>query len=385
MKRFRYTAMDTDGTRREGVVNAEHRWQAQGQLLADGAVLLKLKPDHSGVAARRYWRSAWPLLVRQLKQLSAAGVPLAEAMQSLAQEAEPAAWANTLQRLADSLAGGQRLSQALAEHASHLPEPSMSLILAGEDSGTLERQLETLAATLEWNEARRSEAMNALFYPLIAALATLSAASFLLLYLVPRLAPFLRELGVVLPFYSRWLFAVSDGLLRYGLWLVPLIPVALIALWWSSAWRYLPGVGRVLNELKLSQFSDQMRVLYAAGISLPKALQRAGRVLETAPNQQRLNRAAQALESGQSLSQALQHTERFPPLYVRVVAVGEHSGGLEESFAQLVAYHGDRAQRRLHKLQAMLAPSVSVLLALLLLWIVAAVFLPLYDAMEVMV
>ncbi|EDY87325.1 general secretion pathway protein F [gamma proteobacterium HTCC5015] len=383
MKRFHYTVLRADGTRDQGEILAPSRGQARRQLNCDGAFLIRLKAPRSHAVSRRQWRQSWPLVVRQLRQLSAAGVPLAEAMDALSQEAEPVAWAQLLQDLARDLSAGQRLSQALARFEEHLPEPSMSLIQAGENSGTLERQLDTLAQILEWREARRSEAINALFYPAVAALATLAAAGFLLLYLVPKLAPFLRELGVDLPFYSRFLFAFSDWLLLYGLWLLPLLPLLFSALWISSVWRFLPGVGKVLHELSLSQFSAQMRVLYAAGMALPRALERAGALL--VDRRGAVGVAAQALESGQSLSQALQSTRQFSPLFLRVVRVGEHSGGLEESFAQLEVYHSERAQRRLQKLQAMLAPSVSVMLALLLLWIVAAVFLPLYDAMEVMV
>lgn len=389
MRAFDYCVIDHSGARQRGVVVAGGLQEAREQLQRRVRVIVHLRLATAGRVGPRLWRREWPIVLRQLQQLLGAGVPMATAFEELGRESRPAAWATVLALIGERLSAGYSLSEALEPYRRALPTPTLALVAAGEDSGTLEQQLGALADWLEWREARRSEMASALIYPVVAALATLLAAVFLLVYLVPRLSPFLLELGVPLPWYSSLLFALSDALIEWGLWLM-LLPLAAgaAALYWRP-WRYLPLVGRVIGDLQRSQFCLQMGLLYAAGITLPEALARAAEVF--VPNAGQMHgknpvaSAVDALRNGQSLSEALAASGRFPSLLLRVVRVGEQSGGLEESFRRLSDYYSERATRHLRQLQAMLPPAVSVCLALMLLWIVAGVFLPLYEALEVMV
>ncbi|MGM0565055.1 MAG: type II secretion system F family protein [Pseudomonadota bacterium] len=389
MKAFEYSVIDRSGSRQRGVIIAGGLQEAREQLNRQVRAVVRLRLAMGVKVSSRLWRREWPIALRQLQQLAGAGVPMATSFAELARESRPASWATLLALVGERLSAGSSLSEALEPYRRTLPTPTLALVAAGEESGTLEEQLGALADWLEWREARRAEMISALIYPAVAALATLLAVVFLLVYLVPRLAPFLLELGVSLPWYSRLLFALSDAVLAWGLWL-SVIPLGLLAaaIYWR-AWRRLPLVGRVIAHLQQSQFSLQMALLYAAGLTLPDALERAMEVFDRQTRRGQGPRpvaaAVGALRGGESLSAALAGAGLFPSLMLRVIRVGEQSGGLEESFRRLSDYYSECAARRLGQLHAMLAPAVSVILALMLLWIVAGIFLPLYDALEVMV
>lgn len=388
MPNYVYHALDAQQNRTHGSAFAANRQELNQILSARNLVLTR--------ARRQFWgrkKLPLPLLADffdNLAQLLAAGIGAQSALVHIGQSSR-GALKNLTAALGDAIEGGQTLASACAQ-SGVFSQSHIHILKAGELSGKLPAVLGDLSRDLAYQHHNRQQLRAALSYPLFALIVVLAVAAFLLIYLVPQLQPFLAQTQTQMPFYSAALIAVAGFLQKYLLAIL-LIWAALILLWVllaanSPKMRYwqdflqlkLPIVGNIFRQLQLAAFSQNMALMYGAGVSLLESLRILPSTLSNRYLGAQLHRAAAQIEAGASLSHSFDSQKIFNPIASSMLHIGEQSGSLEASLHKISQSYARAADVQLEWLKQLLNPILTVFLGLLLLWIMAATLLPIYQA-----
>lgn len=404
MTLYRYTALDALGKRRRGTAQASSEAVLEKQLRTQGLDLLTVRPAapawYIGLPRRAPGQNAVPkhkmqvlnLFCLQLAQLSQAGVPILQALSELATAEVVPATAQVLHTLHNEVESGKLLSQAMQAQTAMFPPWVVHLIAAAEYSGRLPEILEQIAQTLQWQMQMRAQLLQGLLYPCLLALVVLAAAIAMLTVLVPQMASFLQSMGQTLPWTTRLLLGLSEWVKTDALWVIALLAViGLFTRHWlrTSSQRLMqwqrwccacPLVGKLLQRWLLGTLCRMLALLYQSGVPLMQALTLCQPMLPLALARAALQQVEQHLQAGHTLADSFARSDWFPPLFIRMVRTGEQSGGLDRSLWQLGDWYMREVQTQLQWMLRMLEPLLTVVLGLMLLFLMAAVILPVYDS-----
>jgi type IV pilus assembly protein PilC len=327
-----------------------------------------------------------------LAQLTQAGIPIIEGLRDLRDSLENPALREVLAGVLESIEGGKTLSQALAEHPRMFDRVFTGLIRAGEDTGKLSDVLKGLVESLKWQDELASQTQKLLLYPAFMGSVVLAVTLFMIVYLVPRMVGFITGMGQQLPTHTRILIAVSHLVVDY--WYVvlglPLLLVtgALLLFRWNAGIRYrfdaiklsLPIFGTIWRKLTLSRFADVFAMMYASGIPVLDALRATEGVVGNRVIRRGLERVAALIAEGRGISAAFEDVGLFPPLAVRMLRVGETTGGLDTALVNVSYFYGRDVRESIARIQTMVEPAMTLLVGFILGWVMLAVFGPIYDA-----
>lgn len=394
--RYDYSAINLQGHRVSGRLEASHAAELEVRLRHMGLDLIRMKPVRPSILPRlnRVRRRELIHFWFQLQQLLRAGIPLQESLTDLRDSLEHAALRSAAASLLDSIEGGQTLSQAMTAQPELFNPVVVSLVRAGEASGDLDAVLEQLLSALKWEDELKAQTQKLLLYPAFVTLVVLAATTFLLTYLVPQLKLFITTMGQTLPLYTQALFLASDLMLAYGyLPMLALLPSLLILFYllahhppsqrgFDRLKLRLPLLGNILRKIILARLASTLAMLYAAGIPVLDALRMCRDVAGNSLIHQALEQTEQSIRDGQNMASAFQGTGLFPPLVVRMVGIGERTGALDQALHKVSYFYNRDVQESVSQAQALIEPVLTLILGLLLGWIMLAVLGPLYDSIS---
>lgn len=331
-----------------------------------------------------------------LEQLTRAGVPLIEALVDLRDSTEHPRMRSVIASLVESIEGGRSLSQALSEHGKVFDPVFCSLVRAGETSGNLPAVLHELNEALKREDELASYVSKLTIYPGFVLSVTLLAVFVSMIYVVPELAKLFRSTGVALPLQTRLLMGVSNLISNY--WPIMLgtaaasitILVSLVntnpeaARRWDAFKLGLPIVGNVYRKIILSRFANLFAMMYASGIPIIDTIRIAQDVVGNRVLRDALERVEQLIAEGQNVTAAFAATGMFPPLVVRMLRVGEHTGSLDQALHNVCYFYERDVRESISNLQAMLEPLLILLLGALMMWVALSVLGPIYDVITKM-
>jgi general secretion pathway protein F len=401
---FRYIAFDALGRRRRGLVEADTPESARESLrrrrLFPSDVRTGRRAVRAGVQRvladwfRRDRSGDVALPLHELATLLSAGVPLAQALSALAEQAESRRVERVLRSVRGAVLQGESLSRAVERHPSHFGPVARNMIAAGETGGDLAGALRRLSSELLRGRELRSRVLSALVYPAILSVVSACVVTFLLVYVVPRIAAIYAQTSVSLPRPTLLLLATSDVLRAH--W--PLALLALVAVWalfrialrdpgaavrWDGVKLRLPFVGAVFRRHSVAEFSGTLGGLLQAGVPLVDALRVTADTLPNRCMAREVQRAASEVEHGHGASGAVRGRRVFPATVAEVIAAGEESGELAEllrtlsdEYSRQVAAAADRACRALE-------PLVVILMGGVVMFIVLAVLLPILRVSQI--
>jgi general secretion pathway protein F len=344
--------------------------------------------------ARWPWRRAARieprLFAQELAVLLDSGVPLLEAVQTLAERHDGAA--EPLAPVIAALREGRPLSQALAEAGPAFDAVLRALVAASERDGQLVAVLRHHAAFLAWSEQLRDRLVAAAVYPVMLLAVGLAVVGFLLVHVLPRFAGVFEGLATDLPAGSRWLLALGSAVQaqpQLAVVLALLLPVLLVLALrqgplrrWAEARAWsLPGLGLRLRVLALARLYRMVGLLARAGVPLPQALALAEPVL-AAPLRPALLRAREAVASGLRLSAAWQAEGLATPPALRMLRVGESSGTVPLMLERAAAFHDEEVARLAELVTRVVNPALMLLMGVLIGGIVVLMYLPIFTLME---
>ena len=329
-----------------------------------------------------------------LDQLARSGVPILEGLADLRDSIENPRFREVIAGLIEGIEGGQTLSLAMADHPTVFSSVFVSLIRAGEATGQLPEVLSSLNESLKWEDELASHTKKLLMYPAFVGTIVLSATFFLMIYMVPQLKQFVRNMGQALPPQTQLLFFISDLLVGYW-WLFLLLPVvAVIAVQLILRSNPLarlrldafklgaPVVGPILKKIILSRFANTFAMLYAAGIPILESIRTTQDIVGNRVVRNALRRVEQSIRDGQNVAGAFHDAGLFPPLVVRMLRVGENTGGLDKALLNVSYFYNRDVKESVEKAQTLIEPMLTVFMGILLGWIMLSVIGPIYDVIS---
>lgn len=329
-----------------------------------------------------------------LEQLTRAGVPILEGLADLRDSIENPRFREVVASLIESIEGGATMSQAMAGHRKVFSKVFVSLVRAGEATGRLSEVLASVVESLKWEDELASQTKKVVMYPAFVGTVVIGAAFFLMIYMVPQLKQFVKNMGQELPPQTQALFFVSDLLVDYW-YLFLLLPIfaaigIVILIRTNPVFRRnfdgvklrLPVAGPILRKIILSRFANTFALLYASGIPILDSIRTTQDVVGNRVIRNGLRRVEELIGEGQSVTAAFHSVGMFPPLVIRMLKVGENTGGLDTALQNVGYFYNRDVKESVEKLQAMIEPMLTVLLGTILGWIMLAVLGPVYDVIS---
>jgi general secretion pathway protein F len=289
---------------------------------------------------------------------------------------------------------GASLAQALGEFPESFPEIFRATVTAGEQSGRLETVLEKLADYAEARDALKQKILAALAYPLLLSLVAIAVVAGLLTWVVPQIVGVFQNLHQTLPLATRALMALSAFLRSWG-WLILIALIASMVATrlalrdesmrfrWHALLLRLPLVGRLTRAANTARATRTLALLVESAVPLLDALGIAAQVVPNLPMRDALKRAAFKVREGNAFSRALGESGQFPPVALRLIASGERSGQLPRMLGEAAAQQQRELDRWLTALTAVLGPAVILAVGAMVLFIVLAILLPIFNLNEI--
>ena len=329
-----------------------------------------------------------------LELLVRAGVPILEGLSDLRDSLEHPRFREVVAGLVESIEGGQKLSQAMEAQSKVFNKVFVSLIRAGEATWRLPAVLQSLTESLKWEDELASQTKKLIMYPAFVGTIVLAATFFLMVYMVPQLKQFVKNMGQVLPLQTQVLFFVSDLLVSY--WYVALLLPALLVFGlkillhnnpmarvrFDGIKLNAPFIGEILRKIILSRFANTFALLYASGIPILESIRTTQDVVGNLVVRHGLERVEQLISEGQNVTAAFHSIGFFPPLVIRMLRVGESTGALDDALINVSYFYNRDVKESVERVQQLIEPMLTVILGCLLGWIMLSVLGPVYDVIS---
>jgi general secretion pathway protein F len=398
---FTYKAVDMDESPVAGTLTADTPRQARDVLRGRGLLITQ-------VAALAKETSRWPALarrgrraqgeviafIRETATLLQAGIPLLETLATL-QKQHRGRFRAVVQKLADDVASGLGMAEALAQHPLYFDAMCVSIVQVGENTGSLESALQHLAEFLEKSHALRSRILTALAYPAVVLFIGVVVAIFLMTYVVPNLLGTLVQAGKDLPAVTQAVKGVSDFLLGWW-WALVVGTVAAVvaakAILRTARGRMaadrlllrIPVLGELVRKENTSRMAVVLAALLRSGLPFVEAVRITRGTLRNRVFQRAMDDYAAAVTAGRDVAEPLASSGVFSPMVVQMLAVGQQAGQLEDMLQQLAQSYDQQLATATQRLTAVLEPVLIVLLAVLVGFIAFATILPILEASNVL-
>ena len=309
-----------------------------------------------------------------LEQLATAGVPLVEGLADLRDSVENPRFREVVSGLIEGIQGGSNLSQALADYPGVFSKVFVSLVRSGEQTGRLPEVLKSLTESLKWEDELAAQTKKLVMYPAFVGAIVVIVTFFLMIYLVPQMTAFIRNMGQAIPLQTRLLLAVSSFFVSYW-WAIIVAPFLAwgglkLAIRTNPKVAYsidhykisMPLVGPILRKIIMSRFASSFAMMYASGITVLDSIRSCEEIVGNLPIEQAL----------------------FPPLVIRMMRIGENTGNLDTALLNVSYFYNREVREAIGKLQAMIEPALTVVLGAILGWVMLSVLGPVYDAISKM-
>jgi type II secretory pathway component PulF len=397
---YRYSYIDDTGKRREDIIEADTREQAQDDLVMRSTAVLSLEENASknGVKVRQQGKRRGKVSRRELIEfciylgtLSEAGVSLTSALSEFVNESQNEFFCHVISVLRDRVENGETLSTGMELFPKVFTREFIYLVRAGEQTGTIPSSFKELRGYLEWLERLNGDIKQATTYP---AFITVTLACFILFLfssVVPKITDILVDMRLELPLVTKIIIGISKGAMKtWHLWIAGGIALPLvmkIAIARSERFallidRYkleLPIFGGLLQLIIQARFTKNFAVLHRAGISVLDNLELSRGFVGNRLYAKALGDALAAIQEGKTLSTSLKESNLFSGLVIKMFAIGESAGNLEESLQHAADYYDEEVPRRIKRVFSVLEPLIIVVLIGIIGMVAMAIFLPILS------
>lgn len=396
MKQFRYQARDGSGEMIKATIDAESEQEAAKLIRNEGLspIMITAESAMTGSLRDRLNRVKTKekvLFSRQLSTLINAGLPLVQSLRNVADQTTGKKFKSVIEQVISDVEGGMTLSVACGRHPEVFNRVFVSLVAAGEASGTLDKALERIADQQEKDAEIISKVRGAMIYPIIVLFVMFGVVGFMLVQVLPQVKVLYEGMpGAELPLVTRVLLAVSNFIVSF--WYVFVILVVLIV---GLGSRYARSAGgrRIVDRAKLhmwpvhilfrkmymARFARTGTTLVASGVPLIQVLEITADAVNNMYIEESINRAAEKVKGGKALSDSLAPEEYFLSLVPNMIRIGEQSGSLENMLAKIADYYEKEVDTQVKAIQTIIEPVLMVVLGIVAFIIVAAVLLPVYG------
>jgi len=404
---YAYKGVDVRGKAKAGVKDAESPRTLRKLLRGEGVFVTDFSEEHERVVSGkglsrevdikgifdRVRPQDVAILTRQLATLTKAGIPLAESLAALVEQASSDKLKRTLAEVRTKVNEGMSLADSLQEHPAIFPDLYINMVRAGEASGSLEQVLTRLADFLD-NQARlRGKISGAMVYPVVMAVVGVLITGMLMVVVVPKITEIFADMGKALPWNTQLLVFISNITGKYW-WLI--IILSGLAVWGFKRWKKSPKgkpawdrfvlrlwvVGPLVRMVAVGRFSRVLGTLLAGGVPLLSALEIVKHLLGNDVLTKVVEEARVAIREGESIAAPLAKSGQFPPMVTRMIAVGERSGHLEEMLANVAQAYDSEVELKINRLTTLMEPLLIVSMGGVVGFIVFSILMPILEMNE---
>jgi type IV pilus assembly protein PilC len=398
MLTYRYTAKDSKtGEKITSEVQADSEQAAAKLLRQEGLTLLDLKlADGSGFNpfskfTNRVRSKDRILFARQLSTLINAGLPLVQSLRTVSNQTTSKPLKVVINDVITRVEAGTALSVALEQHPKVFNRVFVSLIAAGEVSGTLDKALERIAFQQEKDAEILSKVRGAMVYPIIVLLVMVGVVGFMVVKVLPAVESIYEGLdGAQLPILTRILLAISHFTIKY--WWVVLVVLGL-TIFFTSRWaRTGPGkqvvdkvkmrawpAGPLFMKMYMARFARTGATLVASGVPLLQVMEIVAQAVNNVHIEASLKKAAEKVKGGKALSEAIGNDPNFLELVPNMLRIGDQSGAIEEMLEKIAEYFEKEVDNQIKTISTIIEPVMMVVLGVIAFIMVAAILLPIYG------
>ena len=396
MKKFNYEARDQATSKVvKSSIQADSETAAARLLIKQGFVPLNIKEQKGeggflGSLTGRITTKDRVVFTRQLATLIGAGLPLSQSLHTVMEQTQNKQLQSVVQEVVASVEGGRTLSDSFAKHPKIFNEVFISLMAAGEISGTLDQSLQRIATQQEKDAAIATKIKGALMYPLIVLVVIFGVMAFMLFTVVPQVEKLYNDLGKSLPFLSQVMVNAADFVMNFW-WLV----IIIIGISVYFIMQYLktesgitfkdtfklkvPLFGKMFTKLYMARFARTGQTLLSTGVSMLDTLNITGRAVNNTVIQKAIERTAEKVQGGKALSLALEPEESIDSLVAQMIKIGEQSGRIDEMMGKVAQVYEDELDEQIRTISTAIEPVLMVVLAVVAGGMVGAILFPIYS------
>lgn len=404
---FAYKGLNDRGRNVSGVIDADNAKTARLKLRKTGIFPTELTEQERGEEATGLSRLAQinvdvgqlfervtpqelAMITRQLATLVGAGLPLVDCLSALIDQLDTARVKRVFSQVREQVTEGASFADALKDHPRVFSDLYISMVRAGEASGSLDVILLRLADYTESYAKLRDKVRSALTYPILMAVVSAGILFALLTFAVPQITRIFAETGQDLPLITQILLGVSGFMQEY--WWIIVLLLAIAGLVFRASIRTpvgrerydrfvlrVPYAGTLLKKVALARFSRTLSTLLTSGITLLQALDIVKSVVNNTILTKAIGDARDSIREGHSIAPPLQRSGLFPSMLIHMIAVGERSGELEQMLAKAAEAYDNEVEMSVASLTSIMEPVMILFMGGIVLFIVLAILLPIFE------
>lgn len=399
---FEYKGLNKLGKSAKGIIDAENLRAARMKLKKDGIYVKTLtdkskaqkKKKSSGVTSHgKASVDDITNLTRQLSSLVKANIPLVDCLGAVSDQMENPFLKEVLADCRNQVNEGSTLEKAIAKYPNVFDTIFISMVGAGEMSGSLDVILLRLAEFSEARSELKSRVQSAMMYPIITILLMIAVLMAMFVYVLPTITTILIDQGVEIPWYTELIMSMSGFMVNYWLLIIIVLVVGtfLFLRWKSSAsgrpvWDAMilkfPVVGKLARMIAVSRFTRTLSTLLSGGVPMLNALEIVRTVVDNEVLAKEIDKARDNIREGESIAGPLKKSGQFPPIVIHMVSIGEKTGELEKMLNQVADTYDFQVKNQVDGLTSLLTPMMLILMGGVIGFIVIAVLVPMMDMMD---
>lgn len=396
MASFSYRALMPDGKEKKGTLVAVDQTEAVEMLKAQGGIPVEIKQAGAldkemnlpGFKKRVSIRDLC-VFCRQFQSILQAGVSVVQALDMLGDQTENATFAASIKSVKDNVEKGDALSEAMRKE-DVFPRLLISMVEAGEASGSLEVALERMSIQFEKDAKIKSMVSKALIYPCVLIVVLIAVVIVMLVFVIPIFMDMFADLGAELPAITKALIAFSDFLQTKWYILIAVIAAVVFAYRFynstDSGSRVIariklkiPVLGGLIMKTACSRLTRNLSTLLAAGMSMMEALEICAGTMDNILYKDAILDVKDNVTLGSALAKELEVTQMFPPMVVHMTSIGEETGNLETMLESVANYYDEEVETATGQLTAMMEPAIIVVMGVVVGVVVMAIYSPMLN------
>jgi type IV pilus assembly protein PilC len=400
MPDFSYRAVDSSGKVIKGVMAAMDEFSLEARLKENSLLLVqceerkgkKQSAQHQKVSGKikrvdliEFCTGMTPMLF--------AGIPLLECIEAMSEEVHNLAFRKVLAEVYVEIEAGNTLSGTMQKYPKVFPEVMVNLVKAGEFSGSLGESFTELRDYFTWLDHLHADIKQATIYPSMVMVAAAGFIMLLFTFVVPRFTELLESVNVQLPVPTRVVMSIGGFMDAFWMWMLfgPVVAWIVLRLLrrYSEKVNYhlemikfkLPVFGDLNRMITMSRMARNMGIMYRVGIPILEAVEYCRGLVGSFVVSSALQEIGQDIAGGSTIANAFRQHEIFPPMVLRMIAVGESTGNLDDTLGHLSKHYDDEIPRRIKRVFSIIEPTIIILLVAVVGFVALAIFLPLLSMM----
>ncbi len=395
---FYWKGHHSSGKMVSGKTLALYDWEVITQLERDNITINKLKKKRISLYSHyrhSLKRGDITLLTRQIATMLQSGIPIIQTLQLIQNNHHKAELKSILLQLCLNLNSGLSLSKSLQVSSDYFDRFYINMIQVGEETGKLSEAFERVANYQQKSEKLRSKTVKAMIYPVTVIASAITVTTLMLIYVIPEFESIFNSFGAQLPWLTQQIVLSSQWLTRNGLTLLIIVLTIMFIfhrlikrstkfhLLTSRLYLQIPILGTVISKTTIAAFSSTLATCYSAGVPILSGILTASQSCQNLYYQQQIRTIQDSAASGMPIYLAMRQTDIFPEFVIQMVMIGEESGSLEVMLTRVSNIYEDEVSNTIDNLAEILEPLIIITLGTIIGGIVIAMYLPIFDLMNI--